>query len=552
MPLAKFLQIVMCLTTLLQPGLHPSATAQPTAPAQVTAAAVSDDNEVLLLGDQRGTISAWRIADGTRIWVVAGAGRPIRDLGFSNSGTHVVAIEGDRFARILPATGAQGSVLQLQYQYYSSGGRPAYTVASAIVGGNKLVLGSSGYAKAFLLSADRLASELRQVVLESFASTEWGIADYMHTVPSGPPSPSVIARVNYGSNPGRDVWTDFAGCPQRPWILGTTREGYLLAWNVDVVAGLPKEVHLPTLEPEYQRRVGRTGARVRALQGVACSTSGTIATVGERSERYGEVQVWNLSGELIAALHDGEATPHAGLGRRVAWDASGEYLVTASASEYVMWSWIGGVLGRLARLSLPQNLPMPNGRPAVAAGRGKFVLLSGTGAWLYDAPSEIFVRAFGASPAAMRTEPANSRPQNGPTLLDYPAFFEQVVQAVNRPEGMKGLDHPLFRVSTNGEIELPKRKAAFSISFSCSFGGNETDWIEERADCFRQLQSHWTQFLKNKGFHLQLVDDYGLPGWTRAMMAVRQGGRRHFQYLFESETNRSETMGYARIVILRN
>ncbi len=539
-----FLQFTCCLAISLRPNPLPAA--------QMTAAAVSPDNKVLLLGDQTGTISAWLIADGRPMWVVPGTGWPIRDLSFSDAGSRVLAVDGDRRLRILPAAGRIAATVQLDYQYVFASGSPAYTVASAVVGGTSLVLGSSGFAKAYLLSTDRLKFEYAYIVLESFRSTETGIGDYMQAAGTGPPSPAVMARVDYGSNPGRDEWTDFGGCPKAPLAVGTTREGYLLAWRMDTLSGLTKEAYLPTLKPEYQRRIGRTNGIARALTGVACAVSGLIATVGEGSGRYGEVQVWNPSGELVSSPDADQVPPHAGLGKRVAWDASGQYLATAAASEYVVWSWDGNALHANSRLSLPQELPLPNGRPVVGAGIAKFILLSGQGAWLYDAPSKSFVRTFGNSPIPIRTEPGRPPEQQRRARPTYSTFFEHALRVVHQPEQIKTLSHPLFRVTGGREIELSKRTAKSSISFSCDFGSGYSDLIEERADCFRTLQSKWAEFLESKGLQLRLVRDESLPGWKKVVIAAQQSGRVQLQYVYESETNGNETMGYAQISVLKN
>jgi hypothetical protein len=539
-----FLQLVCSLTVSLQPNPSPAA--------QMTAATVSADNKVLLLGDETGTISAWLIADGRPMWVVTGTGRPIRDLSFSDADSRVLAVDGERSIRILPVGGTKGTTLQLDYQYFYANGRPARTIASAVVGGRNLVLGSSGFARAYLLSTDRLESEPPYIALESFVSREIGLGDYVHAVGTGPPSSAVMARVDYGSNPGRDEWTDLGGCPKAPLAVGTTREGYLLAWRTDTLSALPKEADLPTLKPEYQRSIGRTKGTARALTGVACGASGLIATVGEGSDRYGEVQVWSLSGELMSGLKTDQVAFHAGLGKRVAWDASGQYIATAAASGYDVWSWDGNALHANSRLSLSHELTLATGRPVVGVGVGKFILLSGEGAWLYDVSSKSLVQAFGNSPVPLRTEPPNSTQQQRKAKPTYSTFFENALRVVGQPEQIKTLSHPLFRVIGGGEIELSNGKAKSRVSFSCSFGRGYSDLIEERGDCVRNLQSKWAEFLKSKGLQLRLVHDDSLPGWTRVVIAAHRSGRVQLQYVYESETNPNETMGYAQISVLKD
>jgi hypothetical protein len=89
------------------------------------------------------------------------------------------------------------------------------------------------------------------------------------------------------------------------------------------------------------------------------------------------------------------------------------------------------------------------------------------------------------------------------------------------------------------------------MSFYCSYGEGEEDFVKERTNCVRELPSAWEEFLEGKGLELQLVADYSLPGWTRLVIGVSRSGRTQFRYLFESESNRSETMGYAKISILK-
>jgi hypothetical protein len=551
----KIVQIVVAVTALVQTELRPAAS------ANMTAVAVSEDEKILVLGDENGEVSAWRLSDGQALWTVPGNRVPISDLGFIDSGREVLAIERGHFARLLSGDRAKSTRFRLNYQYYTDQHQAADTNASAIIEGDRLVLGSSRYPIAYLLRTDLLLSdlykasgipsELNEIALDKFQTDELGVADYVLATPTGKPSPSVVARIVYGSDMVDDSWTDFAGCPKTPWILSTTRMGYLIGWNAEGIPSLPKE--LPALKPEYQRQLGASSGRSRALRGVACSVSGIVATIGEGSDRYGELQIWNLSGELLASSNsNGGELFHAGDGQRVTWDASGSYLITAGESEYIVWSWNGSVLHSLATLALPRDRSIGGGRPIAVADTGKFILLSSTGAWLFDATTSSFIRGFGISPAAIHVGMLGDRAQSRPATSDWKTFFRQVLQAVSRPDTMRGLAHPLFHVSSGGYIDLPTGKRDRSFVFSCSFGEGDNNMYDDRLDCVNSLQSEWANVLGRNGLKEDVVGDYSVPGWVRVVFVVRRGQKILFRYVFESEKNQGETSGYASIAILRN
>jgi WD40 repeat protein len=367
--------------------------------AELTSVALSNDQRMLILGDRIGNISAWDFQNGERLWHIRGRGQPIRDISFLSSDQWVIAVDGhDAISMIY--NGKDKLTSFLDYRITLEEG-PSVTAAAAFKeDGSKLVVAGSHFAELFLLDVFTFVERdfHRVIVLKDFETQSMG-PSWVGLLLSRRIEPStsraVLGHLSYGEL--QDNWNDLAWCPKDDRVVGVSKDGYLVAWDVGKGSDSPAQ-----WDATFVRQVGSHKDAERSLNGVACSESGKIATAGAPG-RFGVLQLWNSEGELeyFAQLPDEPGRP--GTMERVAFDRQAQCILSSGQSRYTLWRVAEkDVVASATIRPDDDHHQWPNGRPIVGLDDGRFLLLSRGGAWLLDCKSRTLIRSFGPQPSRLK------------------------------------------------------------------------------------------------------------------------------------------------------
>jgi hypothetical protein len=284
-------------------------------------------------------------------------------------------------------------------------GQPSATAAAAFKeGGGTLVVAGSHFAEIFLLDVFTFVERdfQRTIVLKDFETRTFGepwmgmvLAQRMEPLTSR----AVLGQLRYEEL--EDSWKDLAFCSKGKRVVGVSRKGYLVAWDIEgSQPGAPRK-----WDPTFIRQVGSNKDPERSLNGVACTASGRIATAGVPG-RFGALQVWNSEGEMEYFAPSPEGTNPSERIERVAFDRQGQYILSSGRAGYTLWRLTDNAAVVSATIRPDNdNFQGQSGRPIVGLDDGRFLLLSGEGAWLLDGKSRTLTRSFGPRPSGLKVNP---------------------------------------------------------------------------------------------------------------------------------------------------
>jgi WD40 repeat protein len=364
--------------------------------AELTSVALSHDKKTLVLGDRIGNISAWDFQNGERLWHIPGRGRPIRDIAFLSSAQWVIVVDGhDAVSMVYRGKNKLTSLLDYRVALED---KPSVTTAAAFnENGSKLVVAGSHFGEIFLLDVFTFVERnFRKVIFLKNFETRSLVMGLLHSYRTdNPTSKSVLGELKYGESD--DDWNDFAWCPKRDRIVGVSRKGYLVVWDVAKASDTPRR-----WEATFIRQVGSNRETDRSLNGVGCSESGKIVTAGTPS-RFGTLQVWSSEGELeyFAQLSDGVSTSETI--ERIAFDRQARCILSSGRWGYTLWRLTEKDVAATATIRAGSHRgESRSGRPIIGLDHGAFLLLSDEGAWLLDCKSRVLTRSFGPRPSSLK------------------------------------------------------------------------------------------------------------------------------------------------------
>jgi hypothetical protein len=91
---------------------------------------------------------------------------------------------------------------------------------------------------------------------------------------------------------------------------------------------------------------------------------------------------------------------------RVAFDRQGQYILSSGRAGYTLWRLTDNAAVVSATIRPDNdNFQGQSGRPIVGLDDGRFLLLSGEGAWLLDGKSRTLTRSFGPRPSGLKVNP---------------------------------------------------------------------------------------------------------------------------------------------------
>jgi WD40 repeat protein len=367
--------------------------------AELTSVALSNDQNTLILGDRIGNISAWSFHNGKRLWFVRGRGQPILGISFLSLDKWVIAVDGpDSISMIYNGKDKLTSFLDYRVTLEE---QPSTTAAAAFKeDGGALVVAGSHFAEIFLLDVFTFVEKnfQKEIIMKDFETRSlgpsWqGLLLSHRTEPST--SRAVLGQLRYGEL--QDRWNDLAWCSKGERVVGVSKKGYLVAWDIVKKQGAPGQ-----WDVTFIRQVGSNKDPERSLNGVACSESGKIATAGVPG-RFGALQVWNSEGELECFAQPPEGVGPSDTIERVAFDRQAQYILSSGQSGYTLWRLTDDALVMSATIRADDgHRQWQNGRPIVGLDDGRFLLLSDEGAWLLDCKSRALTRSFGPRPSRLK------------------------------------------------------------------------------------------------------------------------------------------------------
>jgi tetratricopeptide (TPR) repeat protein len=388
--------------------------------AELSSVALSNDHQTLILGD--GNISAWSFQSGEELWRVEGRGRPIQDISFFSSDQWVIAIDGPDAVTMI-YNGKNKLTSFFDYRFIQDGHPTATTATAFNEGGGRLVVTDSSMGEIFLLDVFTFVERNFEsnILLRDFEFEGFGPRVLTNLqVPKS--SRAVLGRLRYEGRDWRDSWNDLAFCSKGERVVGVSKKGYLLVWDV----GREQDVR-GAWNPTFIRKLGSSKDPERSLNGVACSESGRIATVGAPG-RFGVLQIWNSECELEYFAQSPEGASPSETIDRVAFDRQGQYILSSGRAGYTLWYLTENAAVVSATLQPDDDtFQGQSGRPIIGLDDGKFILLSGDGAWLLDGKSRTLTRSFGPRPSALKVNPGNAYLQEGkydPAIADFNKAIE--------------------------------------------------------------------------------------------------------------------------------
>jgi hypothetical protein len=133
------------------------------------------------------------------------------------------------------------------------------------------------------------------------------------------------------------------------------------------------------------------------------------------------------------------------------------------------------------------------------------------------------------------------------------AFFDQILRLQSGPVVTQVIRDPLFKFHGEpGIAEFGEEKLPYTLTFACDYDSHEEDdSITKKRQCVSDLLHDFVRHLESRGLLVKVVADKSEVGWTRVLLAARDRTALRFNFLFESERNPSDSMGYSQIRILK-
>ncbi len=371
--------------------------------ARISALAVTASGETIVVGTTLGVLSAWQRGGETPSWRLETNGAEIVSL-LVLPDEAVIALDrrgvlwlvekgGRQFRHVIPFTGgirATFSVEDFQpSQLFSSENRfervhvvQANFAASRIWMSGDLFLG---------------VYEIELAALRSHRADTLWLSDWVYvTFPdSGTPALSqkmedlgpylVKAKLHsFDVHIPNDVVSALAVCDSAMFLVGTSK-GRFAAFQTSGSTAQDSKLL-------YEREVNEPSASYPQISGVACAKSGYGASIVFLEGENGQIQLWNTKSGQVLDLISQDGPGHPGVGKGVAFDVSGEFLLSTGDLDIRLWRVRDEKLEPLATAFVGSGTMNPE---AVASPDGTFALAIGDAVFSLDPRSLAMARIAG-------------------------------------------------------------------------------------------------------------------------------------------------------------